>query len=144
MTAGEEGQHAHHLSRILCCADFSQTSERALDYAISVTTEYGAELTLLHVLEHVPSSENVEEAVAAATEQLDRLIPKQGPETCKIKTTVRMGKPYKEIIQFALEAQTNLVTIGARGRGTLDSAVFGSTTYRVMQLGPCPVLAVHV
>jgi predicted peptidase len=26
----------------------------------------------------------------------------------------------------------------------LDRAVFGSTTYRVMQLGPCPVFAVHV
>jgi nucleotide-binding universal stress UspA family protein len=31
-----------------------------------------------------------------------------------------------------------------RGRGALDRAVFGSTTYRVMQLGSCPVLAVHV
>jgi nucleotide-binding universal stress UspA family protein len=34
--------------------------------------------------------------------------------------------------------------MGVRGRGTLDVAVFGSTTYRVMQLGPCPVLVVHV
>jgi nucleotide-binding universal stress UspA family protein len=36
------------------------------------------------------------------------------------------------------------VTMGVWGRGALDLAVFGSTTYRVMQLGPCPVLAVRV
>ncbi len=33
--------------------------------------------------------------------------------------------------------------MAVRGRGAVDLAVFGSTTYRVMQLGPCPVLAVH-
>jgi nucleotide-binding universal stress UspA family protein len=36
------------------------------------------------------------------------------------------------------------VAMAVRGRGALDLAVFGSTTYRVLQLGPCPVLAVHV
>jgi len=56
---------------------------------------------------------------------------------------VRTGKPYREIIQLAREAQIDLVAMGVRGRGALDLAVFGSTTYRVIQLGPCPVL-VHV
>jgi len=42
-----------------------------------------------------------------------------------------------------MEAQVDLVIMGVRGRGALDVAVFGSTTYRVMQLGSCPVLAVH-
>jgi nucleotide-binding universal stress UspA family protein len=50
----------------------------------------------------------------------------------------KTGKPYREIIQFAEEAQIDLVTMGVRGRGALDLAVFGSTTYRVMQLGPAP------
>jgi nucleotide-binding universal stress UspA family protein len=142
--AVEERQHVHHLNRILFCTDFSENSERALSYAISVTTEYDAELTLLHVLEDVSSSDNVEEAVALAAKQLDTLVPAESRQTCKIKTAVRIGKPYGQIIQLALEAQTDLVTMAVRGRGALDLAVFGSTTYRVMQLGPCPVLAVHV
>ncbi len=61
-------------------------------------------------------------------------------KSLKIKTAVRIGKPYQQIIQFAEEAQIDLVSMGVRGRGALDIAVFGSTTYRVMQLGPCPVL----
>jgi nucleotide-binding universal stress UspA family protein len=56
---------------------------------------------------------------------------------------VRIGKPYQEIIEVASETQTDLAIMGVRGRSSLDSALFGSTTYRVIQLGPCPVLAVH-
>ncbi|PSH05576.1 MAG: hypothetical protein CXZ00_00025 [Acidobacteria bacterium] len=56
---------------------------------------------------------------------------------------VRVGKPYVQIIEFALEAQADMVIMGVRGRDALDTALFGSTVYRVIQLGPCPVLAVH-
>jgi nucleotide-binding universal stress UspA family protein len=143
VAAGSERTHVHQLSRILFCADFSENSERALNYAISATEEYGAELTLLHVLEEPPSPAKLEQAIAVVKERLDQLIPAEGRKTLNIKTAVRIGKPYWQIIQFALEAQIDLVTMGVRGRGELDLAVFGSTTYRVMQLGSCPVLAVH-
>ena len=143
VAAGRERGHVHHLSRILFCADFSENSERALKYAISATAEYDAELTLLHVLEGAPSLAKTEEAMAVAAERLDKLIPPDGRKTLKIKTAVRIGKTYAQIIQLAEEAQIDLVTMGVRGRGALDVAVFGSTTYRVMQLGSCPVLAVR-
>ena len=143
VAVGKERGHVHHLSRILFCADFSENSEWALKYAISATAEYDAELTLLHVVEGVPSQAETEEAMAGAAERLDRLIPLEGRKALKIKTAVRIGKPYAQIIQLALETQIDLVTMGVRGRGALDVAVFGSTTYRVMQLGSCPVLAVH-
>jgi len=100
---------------------------------LSATAEYDAELTLLHVLEEVLNPAETEEAMATATEQLDKLIPLKGRKTLKIKTAVRIGKPYLQIIQLALEA-LDMVTMGVRGRGASDLAVFGSTTYRVMQL----------
>jgi nucleotide-binding universal stress UspA family protein len=142
--AGEEPHHAHRLYRILFCTDFSENSERALNYAISATAEYDSELTLLHVLEGTPPSSKMEEAIATTTQQLDKLIPEERRKTLKIRTAVRIGKPYQEIIQLALEAQIDLVVMGVHGRGALDLAVFGSTTNRVVQLGPCPVLAVPV
>src|SRR5208283_4977594 len=141
---GKDHGHAHYLRRILYCTDFSENSDPALNYAISATEEYDAELTLLHVMEEVPSAAKTEKAIAAATEQLEKLIPPEGRKSLKVKTAVRMGKPYRQIIQFALEAQIDMVAMGVRGRGALDLAVFGSTTYRVLQLGPCPVLIAHV
>ena len=144
LAADKQGNHVHHLSRILFCTDFSENSERALNYAISATAEYDAELTLLHVLEDIPTPGTTQEAMATADEQLDRLIAPDKRKTIKIKTEVRIGKAYEQIIQFAAEQQVDMVTMGVRGRGALDAAVFGSTTYRVIQLGPCPVLAVRV
>ena len=141
---GEERHHPRHLSRILFCTDFSENSERALNYALSARAEYDAELILLHVLEEVSLPAKKKEAIAAATEKLEKLIPSEGRKTLKIRTAVRIGKPYEQIIQLAVEVQIDMVTMAVRGRGALDLAVFGSTTYRVLQLGPCPVLAVHV
>jgi nucleotide-binding universal stress UspA family protein len=142
--AGQEQHYTHRLDRIVACMDFSEYSERALSYAISGAVEYDAELTLLHVLEKVSSPAKTERAIAEATEQLDKLIPRERNKSLKVKIAVRTGKPYQKIVQFAEEAQTDLMTMGVRGRGALDIAVFGSTTYRVIQLGPCPVLAVHL
>jgi len=124
MAAGGERRHVHHLSRILFCTDFSENSERALNYAISATAEYDAELALLHVLEDVPSTPKREETIATATEQLNKLIPWEERKTLKTTTTVRIGKPYAQIIQLALEAQIDMVTMGVRGRGALGLAVW--------------------
>jgi nucleotide-binding universal stress UspA family protein len=140
----EERHHVHHLSRILFCTDFSENSERALNYAISATAEYDAELTLLHVLEEAPTPANTQKTIANATGQLDRLIAPEKRKTMKIKTVVRIGKAYEQIIQFAVEERVDMVTMGVKGRDALDAAIFGSTTYRVIQLGPCPVLAVRI
>ncbi len=141
---GRGVQHVHHLNRILFCTDFSENSEQALSYAVSAAQEYDAELILMHVLEQTQSLAKKKAAIATATEQLDKLIPQGKRKTLNIKTVVRTGKPYQQIIQLVKEAQIDTVVMGVRGRGTLDQAIFGSTTYRVLQLGSCPVLAVRV
>jgi nucleotide-binding universal stress UspA family protein len=96
------------------------------------------------VLEDIPSPSETGKARATAKEQLDKLIPPEKRKTVRMKTEVRIGKPYQQIIQLALETQTDMVIMAVHGRGALDLAVFGSTTYRVIQLGPSPVLAVQV
>jgi nucleotide-binding universal stress UspA family protein len=139
-----EQQDFAQLNRILFCTDFSENSQRAFGRAISLTAEYNAELTLLHVLEEIPDESSIEEATATAMEQLDNLIPPERPKAGRIKAVVRIGKPYEQIIQLALEARTDVVIMAVRGSGSLNRAVFGSTTYRVIRLGSCPVLAVQV
>jgi len=143
VSSGEKGRRVHHLSRILFCTDFSENSKRALSYAVSVAEEYASELTLMHVLEQLPRTSTTGELIATATKQLDKLVPAESRKTLKLGTIVQVGKPYQRIIEHAKEEQMELVVMGVRGAGAWDRAVFGSTTYRVLQLGPCPVLAVH-
>src|SRR6267143_5911044 len=77
MAADEERHHPRHLSRILFCTDFSDNSERALNYALSARAEYDAELTMLHVLEEVSPPAKKEQAIATAKDELEKLIPSE-------------------------------------------------------------------
>lgn len=131
-----------HLRKVLFCTDFSENSSVALEYALSLAQEYQAELTVLHVLEQFPGPDLTAKTQEVEHKLREPILP-DALDWCTVKTVVRVGKPYQEIIQFAVEDQTDLIVLGVRGRGTLDLAVFGSTTHRVIQLGPCPVLAVH-
>jgi nucleotide-binding universal stress UspA family protein len=142
-TLGTEPDGRHRLSRILYCTDFSNNSELARGYAISLAEEYRAELILLHVAGNAPDQARAEATVADRTQELDRLVSEKERKNLRVRSAVRFGKPYEEIVQYATEAHASLIIITARGGDAADRAVFGSTTYRVIQLGPCPVLAIH-
>jgi len=144
VVSGRAEKDPVQLHRILFCHDFSAHSDRALTYAVSLAMEYGAELTLLHVLEDFPHIENLEQETEKLIRKIEEPIPAEARQWCTVKSVVRVGKPYQEIIQLALESHTDLAIMGVRGRSSLDLALFGSTTHRVLQLGPCPVLAVHI
>lgn len=133
-----------HLHRILCCTDFSDNSEQAWDHAISLAAEYDAELTVLHVLEDLPSSADIENETAKVLERMEKRISPEARKKGMTKAAARIGKAYQQIVELALESQTDVIIMGVRGRHALDLVVFGSTTYRVVQLGPCPVLVVHI
>ena len=144
VVAPDGAQGLIRLRKVIFCTDFSDPARRALEYALSVAAEYDAEITLLRVLEDVQSLANIKEEIATATKQLDKLIPPQRGKAAKIKTLVRIGRAYEQIIQHASEAQADLLIMAVRGRNAVDLAVFGSTTYRAILLGSCSVLAVHV
>jgi nucleotide-binding universal stress UspA family protein len=133
-----------HLRKILLGVDFSTYSEPALRYALSLGQEYAAELTLLHVMEDFPVSADFRASTAEVEGQFQSLLPAPAQDECAIKTRVRSGRPYQEIVRYASEEGTDLVILGVRGRNAVDLAIFGSTTHRVIQRGPCPVLAVHI
>jgi nucleotide-binding universal stress UspA family protein len=133
----------HRLGRILYCTDFSHNSEGARGYAISLAAEYSAELTLLHVADKASDLARADAVTAERTRQLDRLVSETEHKKFNLRSVVKFGKPYEEIVRHAAEMQASLIIMTARGGDAIDRAVFGSTTYRVIQLGPCPVLAIH-
>ena len=132
------------LKKILYCTDFSDDSARALTYALSLAMEYNTDLTLLHVLEDVPPTDDLQACVGDVTRRLEELVPPEASDWCNVHAVVRIGQPFQQILQMTLENETDLVIMGVRGRNAVDLALFGSTTHRVIQLGTSPVLAVHI
>lgn len=143
-SAPEATEHPVAIRRILCCVDFSAHSERALAYALSLASAYDADLTVLHVLDGIPESADVATETDTAIENLEKLFPPSASRSAKTHLEVRLGRAYQQILQLASDAKSDVIVAGVRGRHALDLAVFGSTIYRVIQLGSNPVLAVPI
>ena len=104
------------LRRILFCTDFSKHSERACDYALSLAGEYNAEITLVHVVEDIPAAADLATATADHLRRMEKSVPSEIREWCTIRSTVRFGRPYQQIVRLAGEGQMDLVVMGVRGR----------------------------
>jgi nucleotide-binding universal stress UspA family protein len=77
-----------------------------------------------------------------AHRKLRELVPSEAHDWCRIEEVVTSGKPYAELLRLADELRSELIVMGVRGRGTLDLALFGSTTNQVVRAADCPVLTV--
>ncbi|HVI71490.1 MAG TPA: universal stress protein [Pyrinomonadaceae bacterium] len=136
------------LKRVLVAYDFSDYSELALKYGLSIAQEHQAELHLLHVLP--PRSLNDpeiawypvkgESAYHTASYRLQKVVPGEAHLWCGVRTVVSEGYPYREILNYAENNEIDLISVGAHGAGFGMRALFGSNVDRVLRQAPCPVL----
>jgi len=131
------------ISKLLACTDFSTCSMRALEHAIFLAAEYEAELTVIHVLEKMPAPGQWENGIRQLVKRIEEWTCPELRGSSIVRSVVRTGEPYREIVQQATEEQSDAVIMGVPARNALDLAIFGSTTDRVIQFSPCPVLAVR-
>ena len=153
--AAPDETHALPFKRLLCPVDFSEASNQALRYALSLAQESNAELLLLHVLEALPEADPLASSVVfdlgayrraleeSALTRLRALVPEEARTWCKPVEVIGRGKAYHEILRVCAERAVDLVVMGVQGRGALDLALFGSTTHHVIRAGTCPVLTLR-
>ena len=138
---------------IVCATDFSEASNRALDYALSLAQEAGGRLVLVHVLEALPEEEprfsshfNVPEVRRLlehdARTSRESLVSEGARTWCDVETVVGHGKAGRELLRVATASHADLIVVGVHGRSAADRALFGSTTEHVVRHAPCPVLSV--
>jgi len=141
------------LKHVLCPIDFSSSSKAALQTALSIAQEGDAEITILHVSDlatdeplttrPIATPEYYAEYEAEARDRLKALVSDGVGDWCHPTTTIRRGKPYREILAAASESHADLIVIGVHGRNPLDLMLFGSTTNQVVRRATCPVLTVR-
>jgi nucleotide-binding universal stress UspA family protein len=76
--------------------------------------------------------ERLEQVLAERRSTLD-------PEL-RVETAVLAGRPSDALIEFAAETDVDLIVTGSRHWGPLFAAVAGSTSRRLADRAPCPVL----
>lgn len=141
--------------KILLATDFSDYSEVACEYALTLAKSYDAALTVVHVINepvdlrgfyvpHISFEQLEKEIETSATTMLATFCANNLKEFSNYKTSVVTGIPYEEIIRVATEENSSLIVIGTHGRTGLDHLIFGSTAERVVRSAPCPVLTIRL
>lgn len=133
--------------RILCAADFSAFSLRALEHAVALAHWSGARLTVVHTVT-APEFRLLGASRLDAAERERRLDglrrfaePVLGPYDAA-RLVLREGHAAREIAAESRGWGADLVVVGTHGRRGLDRWEMGSVAEQVIRAAACPVLTV--
>lgn len=144
--------------RILFTTDGSRLAEQALDKAVGLARETGAELRAVSVVEN-PIFYGVPEATAlydaefyrSLSSELEKLADgalRRVGEAAKVAgvsctTTIRHGGPAEEVLEESREWGADIIVLATHGRSGLARFLLGSVATNVVNHAPCPVLLVR-
>jgi nucleotide-binding universal stress UspA family protein len=148
--ANAVSESAPQFAKALCCVDFSEDSQAALEYGLALAREGGGTVSVMHVLEWdadderlLAQSMNGDLGQRHETEVRARLQAAIAHETVAISELIgARGKPYVEIVQRAQDVQADVIVMGVGGQG-MGERILGSTTDRVIRAAHCPVLTLR-
>ena len=140
--------------RILVGCDFSPDSNLAFQYGLSLAQEFQSELHLVHVIEPPiykdvhKSDEDAREVIRKRlhkqlNDKLEEMVPVEAFNWCKPKMSLLAGYPHEELSKYADIQSIDLLVLGVRGHGLVESLFVGSTTERVIRKARCAVLSVR-
>ena len=134
--------------RILVPLDLTGSHGSVLDVAARLAREGAGKLTLVHVVRIIPGLlVEDERAFYASLDRKTRAhlsglaseVASHGV-TCTVE--VRYGDPAREIVRLCDEIRADLVVLASHRVDGPGSAGWGTLSYKIGVLSPCPVLLV--
>jgi len=136
------------LGKILVATDFSETSNRALEHALSLARTYNSKIFVVHIIS--VGLMTAPELAEASREEMHRVAREQMERT---RTSDRFfGVQNEEIIEEgalwpSIEALIakhgiDLVVVGTHGMGVVEKLLIGSSAEQIFRQARIPVLTV--
>lgn len=145
------------ISKILIPVDFSENSQKAVNYGLSIARTYGAKVYMMHVI-----SQRIVDAIHELSikgykgdfveimkdvrqdreKEMRTLVASSSGEGIEVEFILKEGKPGSEIVEVSKELKVDLIVIGHQGRTALGSLLLGSVAQYVVNHTPCPILVI--
>jgi nucleotide-binding universal stress UspA family protein len=119
---------------IVVGVDFSDGSLRALDCALKLATDVGANVACVHAYEDAASTPALDDPAPAIRKQLEDAIAQSTAwsRNIRVDPIVRRGAPWDKLINVATEFGAELIVVGADGqRGASNERFLGTVTNRL-------------
>ena len=146
--------------KILVPTDGSTVAENAVEHALDIAEQYGAEVHTLYVVDVDSMS------LTLGAEQLDRIEAGRFDEMDEVRSNaeeatgsvadraaergleavehISSGRPHEKVASYAADNDIDLVVMGSHGRSGVKRALLGSVTERTLRETHVPVLVVDV
>lgn len=137
------------MKNILVAIDGSKASTNALQLAIELSEKFGAGLHLLHVVREmqVPLNPGLMETYEKVERQRHDLLKSVGEQLLNqskrvaeskgitaLQADIGSGDPASAIVKYADKNQMDLIVIGSRGLGQIESLLMGSVSRKVSNI----------
>ena len=136
--------------KILVGLDGSDGSQKALSVAVSLASQFGAEIHSISVEETLPhyaaTVGEVVESKQEAANYFRKLIAEAQQSARASSVTLHShvvpGHEVETIVTFAKDRGFDLLVIGFMGHSKIFGRIWGSTSQNMTKLSPCTVLVV--
>jgi Universal stress protein UspA and related nucleotide-binding proteins len=140
------------IRRILAVSWMTQYCQRTVHYAVSLAAKYGAELSVIHVIDtlwlqgwnlpmmlHEEEHQNEMERIKA---ELNSIINREKKGGMKIKKIIKEGDPVEEILKVIEEEKIDLVILRAHEEGRIERFLVGGSNDAIIRKMPCSIFLV--
>jgi nucleotide-binding universal stress UspA family protein len=142
--------HRVTLTKILVATDFSEVSNRALDYAIALARRYDARIYLTHVISPDPfqfaeaqlAQHTYQKVCQAAEEAIGDILLSGKLRGIPHQVLTEEGNVWPTLEKMILAQEIDLVVAGTHGLGKVQKILIGSVAEEIFRQATTPVLTV--
>ena len=143
LTVGHEAVYNAEapFQRILFPTNLSELSKKTVPYIAMLAREFGAQVTVLHVL---PEDEAITSDEKSLSESIRRAMSKEFSELANFQPefAVAWGNTAETVLRVAREKKAGLIAMGIRN-AFRPGVLRERTAYRIIAGAQCPVLTVR-
>jgi len=141
------------VKRIMVVSRDTKYCRKAVQYGVSLSRTYGAELYVIHVVHDplifggwnlpMPSlEEEYQKVLNQARKELHSVIDSEKKKGMTIKELIKEGDPTEVLLKAVKEEDIDLLIMLAHEEGHLEHFLFGRSNEDIVRKMPCSVLLV--
>ena len=146
------------IKKIMVAVDFSEYSQKIVDYACRLAEDLGAELIFVNVInqrdiemmkkvemhtDKISVKDYLNGLIGDRKEEMQRLLKDTNCTQNSNQFIIKKGVPFMELVDAAKEEKVDTVVMGTKGRGNISGILFGSQAEKMFRHCPVPLLSIR-
>ena len=139
------------IKRILVVSRMTTFCRKAVHYGISLAKQYGASLSVIHVVHNpfglegwnLPAIEpDYGVLLRKSKEDIDAAIRAERAKGMEIREIIREGEPTEVVLEVIRDERIDLIIMLAHEQGRIEHFLFGHSNDEIIRKVPCSILLV--